>query len=164
MAGRPTDYLPSFDDQAYRLCLLGATDADLAGFFDVTETTINNWKIAQPSFFESIKSGKLQADAHIALKLFNRAEGAEWIEEQAIKIKVGQHEERVEIVQLRRAAPPDTTAAIFWLKNRQPRFWRDKVEAELTGKDGAPLIPTAIQIIGIEPRTNDQGGATEEGL
>jgi hypothetical protein len=31
--------------------------------------------------------------------------------------------------------------AIFFLKNRAPDRWRDKVEREITGKDGVPLIP-----------------------
>lgn len=35
--------------------------------------------------------------------------------------------------------PPDTTAAIFWLKNRQKDKWRDKVDHELTGKDGGAI-------------------------
>lgn len=37
--------------------------------------------------------------------------------------------------------PPDTTACIFWLKNRQSKDWRDKQEHELSGKDGAPITP-----------------------
>lgn len=46
-----------------KLCLLGATDKELGDFFNVTEQTINNWKKDFPSFFESIKRGKIDADA-----------------------------------------------------------------------------------------------------
>jgi len=36
--------------------------------------------------------------------------------------------------------PPDTTAAIFWLKNRQPAKWREKQEVETTIKVEQPLF------------------------
>ncbi len=137
-AGRPTLYREEYAEQAYKLCLLlGATDADLAAFFDVTEATVNNWKDQYPEFFESVKRGKAPADMHIAQKLFHRAEGAEWEEEQAIKVKTGPHTETVEVVTVKRAAPPDTTAMIFWLKNRQSKKWRDKID--IAGDPQAPL-------------------------
>ena len=43
-----------------------------------------------------------------------------------------------------------------------PKKYGDKVSAELTGANGAPLIPAAIQIIGVSTRPDDQGGTTEE--
>ena len=45
--GRPTDYKPEYCEQATKLCKLGATDAELGDFFEVTEQTINNWKSNQ---------------------------------------------------------------------------------------------------------------------
>lgn len=56
--GRPTYFKEEYVELAYKYCLLGATDKDLAQFFEVTETTINNWKNDHPEFFESIKKGK----------------------------------------------------------------------------------------------------------
>jgi hypothetical protein len=41
--------------------------------------------------------------------------------------------------------PPDTTACIFWLKNRRPDLWREKVLTEVSGPDGGP-IPTQINV------------------
>jgi hypothetical protein len=35
--------------------------------------------------------------------------------------------------------PPDTVACIFWLKNRRPDLWRDKVGLEHTGPGGGPI-------------------------
>lgn len=55
MAGRPTDYQESYNEQAEKLCKLGATDAELADFFDIAESTLNNWKSEYPEFMESIK-------------------------------------------------------------------------------------------------------------
>src|ERR1051325_6581857 len=75
MAGRPTEYKPEYCVQVEKLCKLGATDKELADFFDVTEQTINNWKSEHDEFFESIKRGKVLADAEVANKLYHRAIG-----------------------------------------------------------------------------------------
>lgn len=57
MAGAPTKYDEVFNEQVYKLCLLGAIDKEIAEFFNVCEATINNWKIEYPEFLESIKKG-----------------------------------------------------------------------------------------------------------
>jgi hypothetical protein len=119
--GHPTDYKPEYDKQAYRFCLLGATDKDLADFFGVAESTINNWKIAHPSFLESIKSGKYEADMQIAESLHKRAKGYEIVE--TVLTKDGP-------IDVEKHYPPDPTSMIFWLKNRQPKHWRDKQEVD----------------------------------
>ncbi len=149
--GRPSKYRPEFTDQAHKLCLLGATDQEMADFFDVCVATIHNWKNDYPEFFEAVKRGKIIADAHLANKLYQRAEGAEWEEQQAIKVKVGAHEERVEIVTVKRAAPPDTTALIFWLKNRQPSKWRDTQSLQNLDKNGNPVdsgVRVLVELVG----------------
>jgi hypothetical protein len=124
-AGRPTLYKPEYVEQVYKLCLLGATDMEIADFFNVTEQTVNNWKESFPDFFESMKKGKLEADAVIAQKLFHRAAGYEHPEDQ-----IFQFQGQPVIVPTTKHYPPDTTAAIFWLKNRQPDKWRDRQEIE----------------------------------
>jgi hypothetical protein len=75
--GRPTDYKTEYAEQTYKLCLLGATDKELANFFDVVESTINLWKQEHSEFSESIKRGKFQADANVADRLYQRATGYE---------------------------------------------------------------------------------------
>ncbi|WP_406840826.1 helix-turn-helix domain-containing protein [Lactococcus lactis] len=47
--------------------------------------------------------------------------------------------ERIVISEVDKEIPPDTIAALFWLKNRKPNEWRDKRETEITGKDGNDL-------------------------
>lgn len=130
MTGRPTKYREEFAEQAYKLCLLGATDKDMADFFEVDERTVNNWKADHEEFFQSIKSGKTEADATIAASLYETAKGYSYTEEQAIKVKIGQYEERVETVTVGKYKPAETTAGIFWLKNRQKTKWRDKLEVD----------------------------------
>lgn len=129
--GRPTEYRAEYNKEARKLCMLGATDRELADFFEVSEVTINAWKNAHPSFLKSIRAGKIQADANVARRLYSRAIG---YEHDAVKIITvsdgngsGSHVEQVPYVE---RYAPDTTAAIFWLKNRRPEQWRDKQETD----------------------------------
>lgn len=110
--GRPSSFKPEFVEQAHSLALLGATDADLADFFDVTPQTINNWKKDFQEFFDALKAGKSLADAKVAKSLFQRAVGYD----------IGD-----------KHYPSDTTAAIFWLKNRRRQDWRDVHQVEGQG-------------------------------
>lgn len=121
--GAKGKYKKEFDRQAYKLCLLGADDKKLADFFDVTEQTINNWKSRHPSFFESLKDGKANADAAVASALYNRAIGYSHPEQ-----KVFNNQGEIVTHDTVKHYAPDPTAAIFWLKNRQPGQWRDKQE------------------------------------
>lgn len=123
--GRPSKYKPEFSKQAYKLCLLGATDKGLANFFEVTESTLNLWKQQHPEFSESLKAGKEEADAVVASSLFHRATGYSHPDVD-IKIFKG----KIIKTPLTKHYPPDSTAAIFWLKNRNPKQWRDKQEIE----------------------------------
>ena len=79
----PVEIPAGYVDQAFKFCLLGATDADLGQFFDVDERTINNWKESHPEFLQSLKAGKEQADARVAQSLYRKALG--W-EHDAVKI------------------------------------------------------------------------------
>ena len=131
---RPTKYQEAYAEQARKLCLLGYTDADLADFFEVDESTINNWKKDYPEFLESIKKGKSVADGDVAEKLFHRAIGYEHPEDD-IRVVEGS----IVITPTVKHYPPDTTAAIFWLKNRQSKAWRDKQELEQSGDVGLTI-------------------------
>ena len=125
--GRPTLYRDEYAEQARKLCLLGATDKELADFFSVAIDTINEWKNVHSEFSASIKEGKDLADATVADRLFKRATG---YQHHAVKIFNDQGAPMV--VGYTEHYPPDTTAAIFWLKNRQRDKWRDKQDVEQT--------------------------------
>jgi transposase len=124
--GRPSKFREEFIEQAFKLCLLGAIDTDLANFFEVDIATLYRWKNQFPRFCEALKKGKQVADAEVASRLFHRALGYSHAED-----KIFQYEGEPVVVPTTKHYPPDTTAAIFWLKNRQPQRWRDKVQ--LTG-------------------------------
>lgn len=127
--GRDSKYNTEFNDQARKLCLLGATDAELADFFDVCEATINNWKAQYPAFLASVRAGKTKADAEVADSLYRRATGEEIIVEKAIKGEDGRHA----VVTLKQFVPGDVTAQRLWLLNRRKHDWRDKQEIDHSG-------------------------------
>jgi hypothetical protein len=85
----------------------------------------------------------------VAVKLHARATGFDYLEGHPIKLKTVEYKdgnkvgesERVEIVNVTKVVPPDTGAGIFWLTNRQKKYWKQRVSAEVTGEDGAPLVP-----------------------
>lgn len=143
--GRPTKYKPEFAAQAKKLCNLGATDVDLAEFFEVTVRTIYRWQIERKEFCHATKVGKATSDDRVERSLYHRAIGYTFESEKIMTVSIGNNQgssvERVPIVE---HVPPDTTAMIFWLKNRRPSDWRDRVEH--TGKDGEPLIPPPINL------------------
>lgn len=138
--GRPTAYRAEFAEQARKLCLLGATDADMAEFFGVTEQTVNNWKTSHPDFFESLKAGKMQADSEVANRLYKRALG---YSHRAVKITTHAETGHTTITPYIERYPPDTAAGIFWLKNRRRDQWRDKQDVEHSGevRTGVVVLP-----------------------
>lgn len=131
--GRPTAFEPAFVGQAEKLCNLGATDDEMADFFGVHRSTIYRWKLDHPDFCDAIKSAKEIADERVERSLYQKATGYNVTEEQAVKVKTEQFKEEVEVVQVDKHIPADTTAAIFWLKNRRKDQWRDKQEVDVTG-------------------------------
>ena len=132
--GRPTKYKEEYNELVYKLCLLGHTDKDVARVLEVDELTVNRWKVDYPEFCKSLRSGKELADAEIASKLYHRAKGYSHPED-----KIFQHNGEPVVVPTTKHYPPDTAAAIIWLKNRQPGRWRDKFDHELSGPGGAPI-------------------------
>lgn len=125
--GQPSKF-EKVKDIVIRLAKYGLTDKQMAEIIGVTEQTVNNWKKANPSFFESLKSEKEIADAKVERSLFERATGYSHAED-----KIFNDNGQPLVVPTIKHYPPDTTAAIFWLKNRKPAEWRDKQDVEHSG-------------------------------
>ena len=70
--GRPTKYKRTFDKDVYKLCLLNATNKQIANFFEVNEDTIYEWKNKHKSFSESLRAGKDAADTDVAHSLYKK--------------------------------------------------------------------------------------------
>lgn len=131
--GRPTDFKVEFSRQAFHLCLLGATDKELAAFFEVSESTINLWKQRHKSFSDSLKEGRDEADANVGKRLYERACGFSHKDVDIRTVSIGDGMSKIVQTPIIKHYPPDTTACIFWLKNRQPAKWRDAIKVEHGG-------------------------------
>jgi hypothetical protein len=139
-SGRPSLFKPEYTEQVEKLCKLGTTDRDLCLFFNVSPQTIENWKKTHPEFFLALMKGKQEADTNVAEAMYKNATGYDYYEEQAVKIretsyadgKVCKVREYVEVVMVKKHQTADTTAQIFWSKNRRPDLWRDvkKIDSE----------------------------------
>lgn len=113
----------------------GLTDEQIAHNMGIRRSTLNDWKSKYPDISDTLKRGKEVVDIQVENALLKRALGATYEEETIIERDDGYSECKV----VRKQIPPDTTAAIFWIKNRKPNEWRDKRETEITGKDGNDL-------------------------
>lgn len=134
--GRPPDYKDEYAGLAHNYCLLGAKNDDLARMFGVNPRTVDRWLAEKPKFCRAVKEGREEADAKVASSLYHRANG---YSHQAVKI-FNDRETGVTTVPYTEHYPPDSTAMIFWLKNRRPDLWRDKTEHEHSA--GAGLLET----------------------
>lgn len=135
-------YDEKYNIQAYKLCLLGATDKTLSDFFEVSEATINNWKKEFPKFFESINEGKKIADMEVASSLYDGTQDRAVTEMKAVKVKEVYWEggkrcekETVELHPETRVIAADFRNIQFWLKNRNPEKWRDSTDITTNGKE-----------------------------
>lgn len=122
--GQPTKFNDDVAKKIKKLAKLGLTDVQLAAAVDVTERTINNWKNAHPNFFQSLKDGKSEADRKVEGSLFKAACGFKESTSREVVDKNGD----VHSLMAEAYYPPNPTSMIFWLKNRQPDEWRDKIE------------------------------------
>ena len=124
--GAPTKYQKSYNEQSRKLCLMGYTDKQLAGFFEVSESTINKWKLDHPLFSESLKAGKQIADSEVALSLYEKAIGY-----SCKDTKFATHEGKItDEKEYTKNYPPCPISIKYWLNNRQPELWREKSEGE----------------------------------
>lgn len=141
VVGRPSKYKPAFAKQAAKLCELGATDIELADFFEVNATTIYGWRNQYPEFSKAVITGKEMADARVERAFYNRAVGYTFESE-----KIFNNQGEIIRAPTREHVPPDAGAALNWLKNRQPDKWRDKQEIDHKSSDGS-MTPTRIEIV-----------------
>ncbi|MDR3560501.1 MAG: helix-turn-helix domain-containing protein [Negativicutes bacterium] len=118
--GRPSKYRPEYAEQAYKLFLLNrdTTDAALAVFFGVSESTVNLWKEEYPEFSESIWKGRELADVEVAHSLFKRAHGY-----KKKVTKVFCYKGNIITKDIEEEVEPDTKAHHLWLLNRSSKQW-----------------------------------------
>ena len=119
--GQPTKFSPTMQKIAAAAYKYGATDAQVAADLGVSERTLNRWRLKHPEYCRAVKDAKVIADEKVERSLYERACGSS-IPEDKVFCSNGE----VTIVPGRKHYPPETTACIFWLKNRRPDEWRDQ--------------------------------------
>lgn len=103
----------------------GLTDDDIASNMNIAPSTLYEWKKRFPEFSNTLRESKQIADMAVENALYKKAIGYEYKE---ITKECG-----VITKEVIKQQSPDTTAQIFWLKNRKPNEWRDKQEVQNSG-------------------------------
>lgn len=108
----------------------GLTDEQLADKIGIAVSTLYDWKNKFSDISEALKKGKEIVDMEVENALLKRALGYSYTEVMTEESTEGtKRRETVKFI------PPDTTAQIFWLKNRRPDKYRDKPESQGDSED-----------------------------
>jgi Homeodomain-like domain len=151
--GRPTDYNEEHCVRVAKgMAKLGATEREVAAALGVSEKTVQRWSHEHPRFRLALKPNKKAADDRTEHSLFKRANGYSYDAEELVPYDhVTEYKEtakspartvkvkKVLRVPIVKHVPPDSTAMIFWLKNRRRETWRDYKATEITTPPGQPL-------------------------
>jgi hypothetical protein len=137
--GRDTKYRKEFNARAYRYALLGMTDEEMAGLFEVAPATFSRWKATHPEFREAILRGGPEADARVAQSTYRRACGY-----RHKSTKFFMHKGEVIAQPYTEVYPPDTQAATLWLSNRARGKWKQRQDVELTTPAGTLVVMSAL--------------------
>lgn len=105
----------------------GLTNIDIAHNIGISHETFNVWRKKYPDFAETLKESRDVADRRVENALYKAATGYHYKEETVTNTG--------KVVTVEKYSKPNTTAMIFWLKNRKREEWRDKQEIEQTNKN-----------------------------
>lgn len=112
----------------------GLTDEQIAHNMGIAVSTLNNWKKDHVEILESLKKGKEVIDLQVENALLRRALGYSYKETTSELITNVDGERKLVVTKIvEKEVVPDTTAQIFWLKNRRPDKWRDKQDVQVSG-------------------------------
>lgn len=137
--GKPTDYRPEYAEQAFKQCLAGATDKDLADFFGKAESTINEWKLKHPEFAERLRAGKEVAVGEVANSIYKAAIG--------YQREVQKMSPDGTVVTLIENVPPDGAMAKYFMNNRSGRTgrtWHNDPEVSVQVNNETLKLPQDI--------------------
>lgn len=106
----------------------GLTDEQIAANMGIATSTLYEWKKQHSEISEVLKKGKEVVDRQVENALLKRALGYRYKEttRELITDKQTGLSKLVVTKVVEKEVIPDTTAQIFWLKNRKPEEWRDK--------------------------------------
>ena len=114
----------------------GLTEEQIAYNMGIGYSTLQAWKNKYKDIIDTLKKGKEVVDRQVENALLKRALGYKYTEVTKERIDGS----LVVTKEVEKEVVPDTTAQIFWLKNRKPNEWRDKQNVELEGEIGVNII------------------------
>lgn len=124
----------------------GLTDEQISKNMSVSYSTFREWKKKYLALSAALKKGKTPVDFEVENALLKRAMGFEYEETETI-IEEIDGKQRKRIKKIKKVALPETSAIIFWLKNRMPEQWRKfnpVVEAKIKAETQALLKDTEV--------------------
>lgn len=110
----------------------GLSDEDIAKSIGINKTTLYRWKAKSADISNALRDGKLVADLAVESALFKKATGftvtdtktTSFLDKETGELTEGKSEVTTKHIL------PDTLAIMFWLKNRRPDLWKDKVQEQ----------------------------------
>jgi transcriptional regulator with XRE-family HTH domain len=125
----------------------GLTDEQIAANIGISRSTLNEWKNRFSDISDTLKRGKEIVDIQVENALLKRALGYTY-KETTREAQFNPQTEQYEMVvtkEVTKEVVPDTTAQIFWLKNRKPEEWRDKKDVEHSGSVNNPFAALSTE-------------------
>lgn len=122
--------------------LSGLTDEQIASNMGIGRSTLYEWKAKHEVITNALKKGKEVVDIQVENALLKSALGYDYTE--VTEERIDDTGEMVVAKKVTKHILPNTTAQIFWLKNRKPAEWRDRKDLEHSGKDGGPIQIEAL--------------------
>lgn len=121
---------------AMMLKATGYTEEEIADILGINPDTLYTWKKKYPAFAEALKMTAAQANSQVKASLFKRAIGYEYEETKTSVVKKGDGTQETKVEKIHKTVIPDTTAQIFWLKNKCPEEFKDVIDNRLSGGVG----------------------------
>lgn len=151
-----THVFPRLEEIAH-WCRDGLTEEEICQRLGVSHSSFAEYKKKYPELLDTLKKNKEVADYKVEDSLYMNATGYEYEEETWERVRVDPpywSEEEQQYIDYRlvltktvkKKKHPDTTAQIFWLKNRKPQQWRDKQELEHSGGLDSKLDLSGIPV------------------
>lgn len=133
---------------AKALRINGADEAYVAKSLGISVSCYKRYKKLYPEFKEAVEVDKDKADIMVETALLKSATGYTVKVKKAFKLKDIHYDERgkkiekerLELFEEEQAVPPNLSAQTYWLKNRCPKMWGEKQEAEVS-EGGVVLLP-----------------------
>lgn len=135
-------YNPNYhNDWAWSLAIKGATNEEIAEAFGISTRTFIRWRKQYPELDKAVFDGKNVADAKVEKSLYQRAVGYTVTDKETI-VDTDQdgNVKPVRVKNITKHIPPDTMSCIYWLNNRQRKYWSQKQEVSLSNDNEEDVV------------------------